>query len=76
MAAFPEISKIAYEGPKSKNPLAFRWYNENEVVEGKTMKPAQAAELGLLQGLAANREDLFRMAREWIAKNPAPKQPL
>ena len=38
MAAFPEISKIAYEGPKSKNPLAFRWYNENEVVEGKTMK--------------------------------------
>ena len=38
MAAFPEISKIRYEGPQSKNPLAFRWYNEDEVVEGKTMK--------------------------------------
>jgi len=38
MAAFPEVSKIRYEGPKSKNPLAFRWYDENEVVEGKTMK--------------------------------------
>lgn len=38
MAAFPDISKIPYEGPDSKNPLAFRWYNENEVVEGKTMK--------------------------------------
>ncbi len=38
MAAFPEISKIQYEGPESKNPLAFRWYNEDEVVEGKTMK--------------------------------------
>lgn len=36
--AFPEVKKIAYEGPTSKNPLAFRWYNENEVVEGKTMK--------------------------------------
>lgn len=38
MAAFPEISKIKYEGPDSKNPLAFRHYNENELVEGKTMK--------------------------------------
>ncbi|MEM7234766.1 MAG: xylose isomerase, partial [Planctomycetota bacterium] len=36
--AFPEISKISYEGPESDNPLAFRHYNENEVVEGKTMK--------------------------------------
>ena len=37
-AAFPEVSKIQYEGPQSKNPLAFRWYNPDEVVEGKTMK--------------------------------------
>lgn len=36
--AFPEIKKIKYEGPQSKNPLAFRWYDENEVIEGKTMK--------------------------------------
>src|SRR3954454_3614650 len=36
-AAFPEISKIPYEGPQSKNPLAFRWYNASEMVEGKTM---------------------------------------
>ena len=38
MPAFPEITKIKYEGPQSKNPLAFRWYNESEVVEGKTMR--------------------------------------
>ncbi|HEX5105256.1 MAG TPA: xylose isomerase [Pirellulaceae bacterium] len=36
-AAFPEITKIPYEGPQSKNPLAFRWYNAGEKVEGKTM---------------------------------------
>ena len=36
--AFPNISKIKYEGPKSRNPLAFKWYNPEEVVEGKTMK--------------------------------------
>ena len=37
-AAFPEIGKIAYEGPQSKNPLAYRWYNPEEIVEGKTMR--------------------------------------
>lgn len=38
MAAFPDIEKIRFEGPKSKNMLAFRHYDENEVVEGKAMK--------------------------------------
>ena len=36
--AFPNISKIRYEGSDSKNPLAFKHYNPKEVVEGKTMK--------------------------------------
>ena len=45
------------------------------LVEGKTMKPAEAAQLGLVQGLAANKDDLFRMAREWIAAHPSPRQP-
>jgi xylose isomerase len=31
---FPGIGRIAYEGPKSKNPLAFRWYDEQRVVAG------------------------------------------
>jgi xylose isomerase len=35
---FPGISKIQYEGPKSKNPLAFKHYNPDELVEGKSMK--------------------------------------
>jgi xylose isomerase len=38
MTAFPEVPKIKYEGPDSDNPLAFRWYNPDEVVAGKTMK--------------------------------------
>jgi xylose isomerase len=36
--AFPNISKIACEGPQSKNPLAFKHYNADERVEGKTMR--------------------------------------
>lgn len=38
MPAFPDISRIRYEGPQSKNPLAFKHYDENAVVEGRTMK--------------------------------------
>jgi xylose isomerase len=36
--AFPEVEKIQYEGPKSKNPLAFKHYNAAEVVAGKSMR--------------------------------------
>ncbi len=38
MSAFPEIQPIKYEGLDSKNPLAFRWYDPDEIVEGKTMR--------------------------------------
>ena len=36
--AFNNISKIRYEGPKSKNPLAFKHYNPDESIDGKTLK--------------------------------------
>jgi len=35
---FKGIGKINYEGPETDNPLAFRWYDENKVVAGKTLK--------------------------------------
>src|SRR5262245_1353321 len=36
--AFKNISRIKFEGPKARNPLAFRYYNPSERVEGKSMK--------------------------------------
>ncbi|HEY5637710.1 MAG TPA: 3-hydroxyacyl-CoA dehydrogenase NAD-binding domain-containing protein [Burkholderiales bacterium] len=45
------------------------------LVEGRIMKPAEAAQLGLLQGLAANAQAQESMAREWIKAHPAPVQP-
>ena len=38
MAYFPEVEKIAFEGPDTDNPLAFRHYNPAEIVEGKSME--------------------------------------
>jgi xylose isomerase len=35
--AFPKIARIKFEGPTSKNPLAFKHYNAHEKIDGKTM---------------------------------------
>ncbi|MEG0857740.1 MAG: xylose isomerase [Terrisporobacter sp.] len=35
---FSGVEKVNYEGPTSKNPLAFKYYNPEEVIMGKTMK--------------------------------------
>ncbi|NLX76358.1 MAG: xylose isomerase [Clostridiaceae bacterium] len=35
---FKNVPKIQYEGPKSDNPLAFKFYNPDEVIGGKAMK--------------------------------------
>lgn len=35
---FKNITKINFEGRESKNPFAFRWYDESKIVAGKSMK--------------------------------------
>jgi len=35
---FPTVKKINYEGMNSDNPLAFKFYDQNKVVAGKSMK--------------------------------------
>jgi xylose isomerase len=36
--AFSDIPRIEYEGPKSKNPLAFKHYHATEKLNGKTLR--------------------------------------
>lgn len=35
---FPDIKKIKYEGKDSNNPLSFKYYDENKVISGKSLK--------------------------------------
>ena len=35
---FPQVGKIPFEGPDSKNPMAFHYYDAERVVLGKKMK--------------------------------------
>jgi xylose isomerase len=36
--AFPAVGSIPFEGPRSRNPLAFKHYRADETVEGRAMK--------------------------------------
>ena len=38
MKKYDEIGKIPYKGPKSKEPFAFKYYNPDEVINGKKMR--------------------------------------
>lgn len=35
---FHNVGPVAYEGPQSTNPLAFKWYDKNRLVLGKRME--------------------------------------
>ncbi|MBN70509.1 MAG: xylose isomerase [Gimesia sp.] len=38
MEYFADVPRIEYEGPESKNPLAFKHYNPDEQIEGQSMR--------------------------------------
>lgn len=38
MGHFQNVNTIKYEGPDSKNPYAFKYYNPSETINGKTME--------------------------------------
>ena len=62
------ISKIQYEGAGSDNPLAFKHYNENEVVLGKSMKEHLRFAVAYWHTLTMNGSDPFgqaNMIRPW-----------
>lgn len=66
--AFPDIKKITYEGPKSKNPLAFKYYNPEEVIAGKTMKDHLRFSCVYWHTMRGNGSDPFgvgTMVRPW-----------
>jgi xylose isomerase len=56
---FKNIPEIKYEGPKSDNPFAFRWYDENKKVAGKTMKEFFKFACAYWHSFNANGSDPF-----------------
>lgn len=56
---FSKIAKIKYEGPDSKNPLAFHWYDADRVIGGKTMKEQLRFAIAYWHSFCADGSDPF-----------------
>ena len=56
---FPNLGKIPFEGKDSKNPLAFHYYNPEQVVAGKKMKDWLKFSLAWWHTLCAEGGDQF-----------------
>lgn len=71
---FENVSKIKFEGKGSTNPFAFKHYDENEIVGGKTMKEHLRFTMSYWHTLTGNGGDPFgaaTMLRPWDnAKSP------
>lgn len=68
MKYFGQFKKIVYEGKDSDNPLAFKYYNEDEVVAGKTMKEHLRFSVAYWHTFTAPGADPFgagTMVRDW-----------
>ena len=59
MTSFENIPKINYEGPKSKNPLAFKFYDKDRIVLGKPMKDHLPFAMAWWHNLCAGGVDMF-----------------
>ncbi|MDI9470127.1 MAG: xylose isomerase [Bacillota bacterium] len=56
---FPQIPVIRYEGPASREPLSFKYYNPNETILGKTMAEQLRFAMSYWHTLCAAGTDMF-----------------
>ncbi|WP_373756114.1 xylose isomerase, partial [Jeotgalibaca porci] len=73
MAYFPNIEKIKYEGTETNNPLAFRHYNPEEIVLGKTMKEHMRFSIAYWHTFVNEGNDPFGQGvneRTWLTEDP------
>jgi xylose isomerase len=64
---------IAYEGPKSRTPLAFKWYDAQRVVRGKTMAEHLRFAVAFWHTFKGTGADMFGPAawtRSWNTDSP------
>lgn len=76
MEFFREIGKIKYEGKESKNELAFKYYNPEEIIFGKPMKEHLKFAMSYWHTLTATGNDQFgdkTIEREWDFLEPMEK---
>jgi xylose isomerase len=74
---FPKIGKIPYEGPKSDNPLAFKFYDPEKKVGKKKMKDHLRFAVAYWHSFCADGTDPFgssTLAHPWSADAKSPME--
>ena len=73
MEFFKNIGKIKYEGSGSKNPLAFKFYDPDAIVGGKTMREQLRFAMSYWHTMCAEGADMFGVGtadKSYNAKDP------
>ncbi|WP_048969021.1 xylose isomerase [Enterococcus faecalis] len=73
MVYFPKIEKIKYEGTNTKNMYAFRHYNPEKIIMGKTMKEHLRFAVAYWHTMTQDGSDPFGKAvnkRSWLGESP------
>ncbi|MBW5445604.1 xylose isomerase [Cohnella sp. CFH 77786] len=76
MSLFPNVPKVQYEGRGSKNPFAFKHYNPQEVVLGKTMEEHLRFAVAYWHTFVGSGSDPFGVGtavRSWDSLSPLDK---
>jgi len=71
---FKGIGSVRFEGPESDNPFAFRWYDENRIVAGKSLKDHFKFACAYWHSFNANGSDPFggpTLFFQWNQKSDA-----
>ena len=71
---FKDIPKIKFEGTNSTNPLAFKYYDPDEVVMGKTMREQLKFALSWWHTMGGDGTDMFGCGttdKTWGESDPA-----
>ena len=70
---FPNIGKIKFEGKDSKNDLAFKYYNPDEIIDGKPMREHLKFALSWWHTMGGDGTDMFGVGtadKSWGETDP------
>jgi xylose isomerase len=56
---FPEVKRVEFEGRQSRNPLAFRYYDPEQVIGGKTMAEHLRFSMAYWHTMTGTGKDMF-----------------
>lgn len=74
---FADVEPIGFEGPESDNPLAFRWYDADRVVAGRTMADHLRFAVSYWHSFNWDGFDIFGVGsldRPWLAAGADPME--